>query len=423
MQDSTKFDQKDIDDFTDQFKENEAPKFSETQADRVFEVNQEFEIPLITFTDDLTPTAELSITVFDNKDTRSLPDFLRFQEALNKLTGKAMLDAVLVDKFKDKGDFTVDHTIYINASDGYYSNETSFKISIRNRAPILGPGLLPTQSKHVNVKFDFTISADIIVDPDVNDELIFLASYDQTSITSLEWLQYSEETRRFGGTPSTDFFLNCTFDLLDHRSNVLITNAEQISFIKDMCQYEIIMIGYDGLTTFNRTFNISVENHRPKVNKSIYDDPKNLSWAYEVHITQTMDYIFPVDSFMDNDPEDTLYYTAEIVQNPSETKWPGWLNFNDQMRKFSGTPVQEDLYNMSLCKNFTFTEVNQKDAFGQNYTLRKDMCTYVFNITANDTYQKIYQFFGIIIYNYIPYSYKSFYINDTLPNISEIFEF
>lgn len=83
----------------------------------------------------MTDTDDLSITVYYEKVNYSLPDFLRFQEALNKLTGKATLDEVLVAKFKDKGDHTEDCIIYINASDSYYSTEIYFTLRIKNHSP------------------------------------------------------------------------------------------------------------------------------------------------------------------------------------------------------------------------------------------------------------------------------------------------
>lgn len=91
-------------------------------------------------------------------------------------------------------------------------------------------------------------------------------------------------------------------------------------------------VAHDGeYTDFH--FNISIENvNDPPVVENAIDDQIAI-------IGQMFELTFPENTFEDPDEMDELTYSAHSYEEP---ELPSWLNFDDAMRKFSGTPQASD---------------------------------------------------------------------------------
>ena len=270
--------------------------------------------------DSLTYTATLA-------DGSSLPSWLSFNASTRSFTGTPLNDNV--------GNISVK----VTATDGSsttVSDNFTLTINNTNDAPTVS-NAIANQSVNEDSGLSFTVASDAFNDVDSGDSLTYTATLaDGSSLPS--WLSFNASTRSFTGTPLND-------------------NVGNIS---------VKVTATDGSSTTvsdNFTLTINNTNDAPTVSNAIANQSVNEDSGLSFTVAS--------DAFNDVDSGDSLTYTATLADGSS---LPSWLSFNASTRSFTGTPLNDNVGNISVkvtatdgssttvSDNFTLTINNTNDA-------------------------------------------------------------
>ncbi|KPA17908.1 Dystroglycan-type cadherin-like domain protein, partial [Candidatus Magnetomorum sp. HK-1] len=199
-------------------------------------------------------------------------------------------------------------TINVTATDAASSNISDlFIITVNNTndAPTVA-NEIPDQSIDENSLFDFTFDENIFTEVDLNDLLLYSASLEDGNALP-SWLNFAPLTRNFNGTPTNE-------DVGSINIKVIATDGSSESV------FDVFLL------TINNV------NNPPTVANELSDQTVNED--------NVLNYTFSKNTFQDLDVNDTLSYSAEL-ENGNEL--PAWLTFTPAIRRFSGTPTNDDV--------------------------------------------------------------------------------
>lgn len=138
-------------------------------------------------------------------------------------------------------------------------------------------------------------------------------------------------------------------------------------------------------------------NRAPYINKLIYENAATAN-HYLQHIDQKLDYTFSVFCFQDLDIQDTLFYSARLEDG---SPLPDWIQFNNKVLQFTGTPRGTDLYETCASQQIkyeNFSAENQTTA-----QAKVVFCIFSVMVFASDGRRNASQPFMLEIYNKEPY--------------------
>ncbi len=306
---------------------NDAPTLNNPISDQTAteDANFSFTIPEDTFNDvDTGDTLTYSATLADGSE---LPSWLTFDPATRTFSGTPTND--------DVGEVTVTVTATDTHSESI-SNSFTLTVENVNDAPTLN-NPISDQTATEDANFSFTIPEDTFNDVDTGDTLTYSATLaDGSELPS--WLTFDPATRTFSGTPTNDDVGEVTVTV-----TATDTHSESIS----------------------NSFTLTVENvnDAPTLNNPISDQTATEDADFS--------FTFSEDTFNDQDPGDTLTYTATLEDG---SELPSWLTFDAATRTFSGTPTNDnvgevtvtvtatDSADQSISDVFTLTVENVNDA-------------------------------------------------------------
>ncbi|MBF0156389.1 MAG: putative Ig domain-containing protein [Magnetococcales bacterium] len=193
-----------------------------------------------------------------------------------------------------------DFEIVVTATDklGASASDT-FRLSVTSNGPVLARAIEDRTISHAG-SLKFQIPANTFTDADKGDALTYTFGMEDGSATP-SWLKFNASTRTFTGKP--------------------------VGAVGD---YRIVVTATDkSMTSVSGAFTLSVTNNGPALNAGV---PL-------VDATATMGskftHTFTRDTFVDQDADDVLSYSA-FLENGSSL--PSWLKFNGTTRTFTGTP-------------------------------------------------------------------------------------
>ena len=270
--------------------------------------------------DSLTYTATLA-------DGSDLPSWLSFNTSTRVFSGTPLNDNV--------GDISVK----VTATDGSsvaVSDDFTLTINNTNDAPTVS-NAIANQSVNEDSGLNFTVASDAFNDVDSGDSLTYTATLaDGSALPS--WLSFNTSTRSFTGTPLND-------------------NVGDISVKVTATDGSSVAVSDDFTLTINNT------NDAPTVSNAIANQSVNEDSGLSFTVAS--------DAFNDVDSGDSLTYTATLADGSA---LPSWLSFNTSTRSFTGTPLNDNVGDISVkvtatdgssttvSDNFTLTINNTNDA-------------------------------------------------------------
>ena len=198
--------------------------------------------------------------------------------------------------------------IRVTATDGSFSSASdTFTLDIANtNDPPTLANPLADQNAMEDALFSFTLPANTFLDVDVGDSLSLSAAR-SGSLVFPPWLTFTASTGTFTGTP---------------------LNA-------DVGSFDVRVTAKDSSNaTISDTFTISVLN--------VNDSPTLVNPLSDRSATEDLAFSFtvPANTFADDDVGDTLVLTATRTDG---TALPDWLSFVAATRRFTGTPLNDDV--------------------------------------------------------------------------------
>jgi Ca2+-binding RTX toxin-like protein len=278
---------------------NDAPTLKTAIATQVATEDEEFSFTFSENTFNEVDTGDSLTYTATSADGNNLPSWLIFNSETRTFGGTPVNE--------DVGTLNVKVTATDNDGESV-SNTFELEVVNINDAPTLKTAIA-NQVATEDEEFGFTWTEDTFNDVDVEDSLTYTATLvDGNELP--DWLIFNAETRTFGGTPANENVGNLS---------ILVTATD------------------NGGETATDTFELEVVNT---------NDAPTLKTAI-ANQTATEDeefsFVFPVDTFNDVDAGDSLTYSATSADG---SELPSWLTFN--AKTFSGTPVNEDVGNLSI---------------------------------------------------------------------------
>lgn len=215
-----------------------------------------------------------------------------------------------------------------------------------NAAPVAN-GQISTKQLVEDTLWSFTVPATLFSDPD-GDVLTYSARLG-TGAALPAWLSFDAQTRTFSGTPP-----NAAVGTLE----LVVEATDRLS----------------AKAALNFALQIANVNDAPVVGTTLgaQTAQSGTAWSFSV----------PAGAFVDIDAGDILSYSARLTNgNPL----PTWLSFDSQTRRFSGTPTNANLENLSLQVTAVDTSgASVSQQFG--LALQAPVLAFVFTgTTGNDT--------------------------------------
>ncbi|MBF0142832.1 MAG: putative Ig domain-containing protein [Magnetococcales bacterium] len=244
---------------------------------------------VVTANGTLAPSAKGDLLTYTvaMADGSPIPAWLTFNATTRTFSGKPL---------GVSGDFE----IVVTATDklGASASDT-FRLSVTSNGPVLARAIEDRTISHAG-SLKFQIPANTFTDADKGDALTYTFGMEDGSATP-SWLKFNASTRTFTGKP--------------------------VGAVGD---YRIVVTATDkSMTSVSGAFTLSVTNNGPALNAGV---PL-------VDATATMGskftHTFTRDTFVDQDADDVLSYSA-FLENGSSL--PSWLKFNGTTRTFTGTP-------------------------------------------------------------------------------------
>ncbi|MEQ9405448.1 MAG: FG-GAP-like repeat-containing protein [Cyclobacteriaceae bacterium] len=255
-----------------------------------------FEVPSDAFSD--ADGDELSYSAVQSDDS-ALPVWLTFDENIREFSGTPIVD--------DVGTITVK----VTADDGLggtASDEFDLEVLNTNDAPVLDQPIPDRTAVALN-EFTFTFDENTFSDED-GDDLSYSAELsDGSSLPA--WLTFTGSTRTFDGTPVND-------DVETLMIKVIADDGNGGS-IDDEFELDVVFT-----------------NEPPVVDNPIADQTASEDTPFEL--------IFDANTFSDPNG-DPITLSASLSDNSS---LPSWLSFDPTDRKFSGTPLQENVGTITI---------------------------------------------------------------------------
>ncbi|NJO98890.1 MAG: tandem-95 repeat protein [Pleurocapsa sp. CRU_1_2] len=280
---------------------NDTPTVKNAIANQVATEDAEFSFtfPVDTFNDvDAGDSLTYSAT---NADGTELPSWLSFNADTRTFSGSPLN--------KDVGNLSIRLTATDN--DGKIANDI-FELEVINvnDAPTWKTAIT-NQTATEDIEFIFSFPEDTFNDVDAGDSLTYSATNaDGNELPN--WLTFNPETRTFIGIPVN----------------------------KDVGNLSIIVTATDQSgETISNAFELMVIN--------VNDAPTLLSALANQTATEdeAFSFTFPANTFNDVDAGDSLTYT---VADANGNELPSWLTFDAETRTLIGTPVNEDVGNLSI---------------------------------------------------------------------------
>jgi|GEM_PF-1102235 len=273
--------------------------------DRAFELDVSNHFSDEDLGDTLTFSAQL-----DNGD--DLPEWLAFDSTTGEFTGTPSND--------DVGELGIS----VTASDGESDVSRSFTLEVENTndAPILVANIDDAVAPEDSA---FSLeTADAFDDPDAGDALTFSATLEGGDPLP-DWLSIDSETGQLSGTPRNG----------------------------DVGDLSLTVTASDGEASSSDTFSISVENSNDgPIATAIDNQAIDEDDAFELDIS---------NNFSDEDLGDTLSFSA-TQEDGSDL--PDWLSFDGETGRFSGTPENGDVGDLSVIVTASDGEERASDTFG-----------------------------------------------------------
>lgn len=284
---------------------NDPPFVATAVAEQSAQVGSSFQfvVPANTFGDvdagdALAETATLA-------DGSPLPAWLSFDSATQTFAGTPLI-------ISDARAYSIKLTA-TDLRNASTANVFNLNVGFADHAPVVASPVAD-QLASQDTAFAFTFAGDAIVDPDFayGDVLAFSAAKtDGNPLPS--WLHFDAATRSFTGTPTA----------------------------ADVGVFDVKLTATDLFgASVSDIFNVTVmppPNHAPIAANPIGSVSTNEDSSFA--------FIVPDNTFVDVDAGDSLVYAASRSDG---TALPSWLSFDSEQRKFSGTPDDADVGNISL---------------------------------------------------------------------------
>ncbi len=245
---------------------------------------------------------------------RPLPSWLSFHAGNRTFSG--------IPQGSDLGASVIE----VTASDGQFTAEDSFDITVTNARPAVFDGVIP-QSVKAGKAFSYQFSATAFTDAD--DILTYIATLLDGSVLPC-WLSFNPLTRTFSGTPTGD----------------------------DLGSTSVKVVASDGQFSVSSAFPLTVTNAKPEVRDGFFAQSIKAGKAFSYQFTET--------AFRDAD--DALTYTATLSNGLA---LPSWLTFNAEARTFSGTPAGDDLGTLSVKVTASDSQFSASSTFALSVTNAK----------------------------------------------------
>jgi len=214
---------------------------------------------------------------------------------------------------------------------------TNFEITVINvNDPPTVTMSLPNLTIDEDTPFAYTVSRNLFTDIDIDDVLTYSATLADGSVWP-DWLSFNPTNLTFSGLPTQTHVGSYTLQLE----------------AKDLA----------GATVETRfTLIVRNQNDAPFVTQPIPNQTANEDELYQ--------YIIPVGTFTDPDPNDHLTYTVALSEG---LPLPDWLTFDPATQTFSGTPTNADVGSIIIMvtaqdealatatTHFTLTVINVND--------------------------------------------------------------
>ncbi|MDQ8186653.1 putative Ig domain-containing protein [Pelagicoccus sp. SDUM812002] len=222
-------------------------------------------------------------------------------------------------------------SIRVTASDGEATANSVFLIEVENTNDGPVASIITDQISSEDSAFTLDVSGSFS-EIDSGDELVFEATLENGDPLP-SWLSFNEETGQFSGTPTNE----------------------------DVGNISVTVTASDGEALASSTFGIQVDNTN--------DGPTATAIADQ---TTDEDAAFSLDvsgNFADIDAGDILSYSATLQDGSA---LPSWLSFDEETGKFSGTPTNGDVGEISLSVTATDGEGVAESSFSIQVTNTND---------------------------------------------------
>jgi ELWxxDGT repeat protein len=255
-----------------------------------------FTIPTNTFSDIDGDTLTYSATLADGS---GLPSWLAFDATTRTFNGTP-----------ENGDVGSLNVKVIAADGSGATAEDIFTLAIANTndVPVVA-NAIANQNATEDTAFSFMIPDGTFADVD-GDNLTYTASLENGNPLP-SWLVFNATTKTFSGTPVNE----------------------------DVGKISVLVTASDGQASASDVFELAIANTNdaPIVSNAIANQAATED--------ATFSFTIPANTFSDVDAGDTLTYSATLENgNPL----PSWLVFDATTRTFSGTPLNEDVGNLSV---------------------------------------------------------------------------
>lgn len=308
--------------------------------------------------------------------------------------------------------------ITINVSDSLFYIQAPYMLYIYNHAPNINkPLYAPDKTStpgviywHVGDVYEYVFDDDCFWDYDYPADQIEYSASMQDDQPLEEFISFNYRLRKITGQP-TAADLQCTDTIVQTQAY----EGKSYATILRYCPYQLQITASDSYSNVSNLQEIRVYNIQPLATDRIYKsaDP-DFPDVLQVHVNTYMEYQVPHTAFGDVDNATVLKYRATLT---GALQLPLWLSFNQQQRRFLGTPLLTNLLETSHCEGqyryIRYAPPGVKDAgTSQQVEVQRMLCENSITVVADDGYDRISQAFTINIFNNQPYVNRPIYLNE-----------
>ncbi|MFZ3086872.1 MAG: putative Ig domain-containing protein [Methylotenera sp.] len=268
--------------------------------------------------EDMALILEPASLLANDSDFDPTVDVLAITSVGNAVSGAVLIDDNGAIRFTPVTDYnglaSFDYTV-ADGNGGYATTTVSLRINPVNDVPYTTNPLADMAAVEDQM-FSVSLAANTFGDVDIGDSLSYAATLADGSALP-DWLVFDAATMTFSGTPVNS----------------------------DVGQTEVTITATDTAgSSVSDTFGLRVANTN---DAPIVTQP--LSDVMAVEDTPFV-YALPADAFADIDAGDTLTYAATLDDGSA---LPTWLIFDAENGRFSGTPANDDVGNLSVAVTAT----------------------------------------------------------------------
>lgn len=242
---------------------------------------------------------------------------------------------------------------------------------------------------HVDTYFTIPVFRESIADLDFFDTLTYQIFVNDTSLSKVDWMIFSEEKMLLKGFASIEGFSEICTNLAPYPFQL---DGSALTAEQYYCVYSVMVRASDGVLSCNQSFDLIIYNNRP-----VYAHPLPVT---NHHISQFLKFTLSMHQFCDAD-QDTLQYVVGMEDELQP--WPLWLRFNPMYRIFNGQPDADLLEKCRATDLLRTQSAAQVESW--NHTMLPVplvQCTFLIRITVKDLRHSVTGVWPLIVYNHIP---------------------